>query len=240
MANVLFSKESLDKALEENKKDVKQANRVLIPAGFHILELTTFELKKTDKTQDPMFVIGVSKADDKKEEFREVLEFLPIMESGLQTRNGVNLNFYNVVAFLTNCFGEQITSLDETDPLGDLEKRGIAHLHKKLRGIIGHEKHLNKDYNKEMISATFNNFTLRIAPSRFRALSDTTLNENIVKPKDLILELPAKQKAILEGRILPDEYKKAPVNSAPPVTDAFGAPEITDTDPNSPVNKLPF
>ena len=178
-----------------------------------------------------MFHIGVKKSDDKEEKFREVSTYLTISEQGLTTKAGVNLNLYILLTFFANAMGVVITELDENDPLGDLEKKMKTCIGKKFRGVVSHEKGLNKDYNKVLINT-------RLEMKRCRSLNDTTLSEATINGKDFVSELTPKDRAILNGTIIPDEYKKT--NKPSGVDDAFGIPPVNDGPDGENLAKLPF
>lgn len=235
MSNTMFSKDSLDKAMQENKEEMKKINQIPIPYGFNVLELSSIELVKT-KTEKPMFKIGVRKSDDKEEKYREAIENVVIDESGKTTKGGVNLNLYSMLVFLANSFGLVVTELEENDPLGDLDKKAKTCIGKKFRGVISHEKKLNRDQQGGVIgNKVITNVGIELR--RCRSINDTSLKEDVIKASDFMTELTPRERAIYEGKILPDEVKKPASHSG--TDDAFGQPEITDK-PGEGLNKLPF
>jgi len=223
MSGNMFSADAINKAVKENVEEQKKLKQKQLPMGFHILELVSVKLEKS-KDQDPMFVLTIRKADDKKEEFRTISEYLVIKENGLTTKSGVNFNVYIMLTFFVNSFKFTPKEPGSDDPYGDIEQQFKTCEGKTFRGVINHKMELNSKSTKATPRA-------HLEFRKCTDIADMTLNEKSVgDPKALFTDLSPKEKAILKGEAQPAAKYSGTSN------DTHGVPTVSDND----VDDLPF
>ena len=215
--NEMFDKSAIDAAMEENKQEQKKLKQKLVPRGFQLMKLKEIKLDRTkpEKGAHPMFVITVHQAQDEKEEFKDISTYLVIKPDGLKTKSGMNLNLFQAMMFFVNCFGHKVTEPNADDPYGDLESQFKDHEGKEFRTIVVHKKELTQKFKPFMKA--------EIILRRCTHKDDLSLNKDNVDPKDCFTDLNPKDRAILEGKIIPGQDNMAK-------DDAFGTPKIGDDD----------
>lgn len=207
----MFSKESINTAVDESKERQKKAKQILMPKGFNILVLKEVEYRKT-RADDPMYVLHFSKKGDKEEKYKDIQEYIVIQEEGLKTKTGVNMNVLKMVSFFLNSFGYTLKEPDTEDPFGDITKQLKKFEGKEFRTIIIWRKSLNQKQTTAFVKA-------EISFDRSVSINDTSLKEGSVNPDACNIDLSPRDKAILKGDILPKGDKPKDDHGTPKITD---------------------